>query len=111
MRVFHHHIYEYKKGLRFLILHTMEAKYREHAERKLKKYGIAHIIKTVSEKKINVFFGAEECIEVLKVFGDKRMSQYSDEEDFILGIMLGYCRKQQCRRFLKRKGDRDEQTG
>jgi hypothetical protein len=55
------------------------------------------------KKKINIFFGNKNCINVLKSFGDKPLYKFTDEEDFILGIMLGYCRKKQCERFLKRK--------
>ena len=31
------------------------------------------------------------------------LSAYTDEEDYILGIMLGYDRVKQCQRFLNRK--------
>ena len=37
MEVFIHHIYEYEKGLRSLILHTTSATNREKIEAKLKK--------------------------------------------------------------------------
>ena len=103
MKVFAHHIYEYKKGIRNLILHTMNSKYRIQAEQMLQRNQIAYIIQEVNSQKINIFFGEEECIGVLRNFGNKKLNDFTDEEDFILGIMLGYDRVKQCARYLKRK--------
>ena len=33
----------------------------------------------------------------------RSLSDLTDEEDFILGVMLGYDRLKQCERYLKRK--------
>ncbi|MBQ9213071.1 MAG: DUF2023 family protein [Bacteroidales bacterium] len=100
MKVLAHHIYEYKKGLRQLILHTLPAKNRFEAETRLKLAGINFLTREVSAEKINIFFGAKECIEVIKRFGDKPFNEYSPEEDFILGVLLGYDKIQQCNRYL-----------
>lgn len=102
LQVFHHHIYEFKKGLRNLILYTGRCEDRDTIERRLGHEGIAHLVREVSPEKINVFFGAEVCVEVVRGFGDKSLADFSDEEDFILGIMLGYDRLKQCERFLDR---------
>ncbi|MBO7203282.1 MAG: DUF2023 family protein [Paludibacteraceae bacterium] len=103
MKVLIHHIYEYQKGLRQLVLHTMSAEERELAEQKMKVQGISYYIQEVTERKINVFMGAKECVEVVKQIGNKRLCDYSPEEDFILGSMLGYDKRQQCERYLKKK--------
>jgi hypothetical protein len=103
MKVFNHHIYEYRKGLRSLVLHTLPFSMREQAEQKLKQNKISYLIRQVSDQKINIFFGEKDCVEIVQSFGDKPLNRYSDEEDFILGTMLGYCRLQQCQRYLKRK--------
>ena len=103
MKVFLHHIYEYQKGLRYLVLHTMKFKYKEHVEQKLIFHKIPYVIRSVNEKKMNVFFGDLNCINVIKAFGDKPLHDYTDEQDFILGTMLGYCRRKQCIRYLSRK--------
>ena len=103
MRVLYHHIYEYKKGLRDLVLHTLDSKYRRQAEERLLKDNISYIIREISAKKINIFFGADECVAIIAGFGNKSLNEFSDEEDFILGIMLGYCRMKQCQRYLERK--------
>lgn len=103
MNVFRHHIYEYKKGLRNLILHTAKAENRSKIEKRLKECQIPYLIYSVSEKKINVFFGNQRCIDVIHQINKKDLKDYTAEEDFILGIMLGYDRVDQCKRYLQMK--------
>lgn len=102
MTVFCHHIYEYKKGLRNLVLHTLPATARPGVERKLTTCGIDYLIHPLGEKRINVFFGAAECVDVVRRIDKPLLRDYTPEEDFILGIMLGYDRLRQCGRFLER---------
>lgn len=106
LRVFHHHIYEYKKGLRNLILYTGRSEDRRQIEERLEREGIACLVREVSAGKINVFFGAEVCVQVVKNFGVKPLAEFNNEEDFMLGIMLGYDRLKQCERYLHRQGRR-----
>ncbi len=101
MRVFNHHIYEYRKGLRNLILHTISSEFRDKIEQKLNKYEIAYVIYPLKNGNINVFFGATECVNVITTIGKPNLTEYTPDEDFILGTMLGYDRLQQCRRFLQ----------
>ena len=103
LKVFHHHIYEYKKGIRSLILTTEKSEYRKPIENRLKKENIDFAIQNVSDKKINVFFGAKQCIEVVKTFIHKKLNELSPEQDFILGTLLGYDKVQQCERFMNFK--------
>ena len=102
MQILLHHIYEYNKGLRSLVLHTMNSIYQERTEELLTRRGIKYIVQKVSDKKINVFFGEQKCIQILESFGNDTILEFNDEEDFILGIMLGYDRTQQYERYLKR---------
>lgn len=102
LRVFSHHIYEYEKGLRHLILTTEKTKHRETIERKLQHRNIPYLIHKIDRDKINVFFGDEACINVVKTFSPK-LNRLTAEQDFILGIMLGYDRVKQCDRYLKIK--------
>jgi len=104
MKVLLHHIYEYKKGLRNLVLHTLASKYKEEAENILKRQNISYVIREVTENKINIFFGAENCVEIIRGFGNKSLCHFTAEEDFILGIMLGYDQIRQCERYLKKTG-------
>lgn len=102
MKVFSHHIYEYRKGLRNLILHTMDAEFRPRVEARLRRLGIDYLIYDLPPGRMNLFFGAPECIAVLRRIDKNSLADYSPEEDFILGTMLGYDRLQQCHRYLKR---------
>jgi len=103
MQVFGHHLYEYRKGLRNLVLHTMDAADAEIAIRRLKTAGIDHVGYAVGKSRMNLFFGAAECVQVIRRIGKPDLKEYTPEEDFILGIMLGYERRKQCERYLVRK--------
>lgn len=105
LRVFHHHIYEFKKGIRNLILTTEKSKYENIIKTRLNNENIDYVINEIPGDKINVFFGAKQCVDVVKTFSTK-LNELSAEQDFILGIMLGYDRVKQCERYMKiRNGD------
>lgn len=101
--VFLHHVYEYKKGLRNLILHTTSKENENKIRERLDREQIAHVIYPLGQSKINVFFGESVCVDVIKKIDKVYLYDYTDEEDFLLGIMLGYDRKKQCERYLQRK--------
>ena len=103
LKVFCHHIYEYKKGLRNLILTTEKISNKDYITARLEKEKIPYIIHPAGERTINVFFGNEDCIKVVATF-DKHLNKLSNEQDFMLGIMLGYDKILQCQRYLKRLG-------
>jgi hypothetical protein len=103
MKVFAHYIQEYKKGLRDLVLYTTKISNRDAIEKRLKRERIEYYIQEVNKTKINIFFGNSVCIEVIKQMNFTSLSNLTDEEDFILGTMLGYDRVKQCERYLKRK--------
>jgi len=103
MRVLTHHIYEYEKGLRSLVLHTLPSAQEAEAVERLRRRGICFHIERVGESRINIFLGAPECVEVVMEICQKPLETLSPEEDFILGIMLGYSRLGQCRRYLQRR--------
>ncbi len=103
LHVLRHHIYEYRKGVRNLVLHTMNSFDREDAEILLNNKEICYYIHKVNDRKVNIFMGNPSCVEVIKSFGDISLSDYSPEQDFILGVMLGYNSNVQCERYLQRK--------
>ncbi len=105
MEVFFHHIYEYQKGIRNLILHSCFRKDLPIMMKKLNNEGISYLVLPISKEKINIFFGDSECIDVIKSIGKVSLKDFTPEEDFILGIMLGYDRKKECQRFLKLKNE------
>ncbi len=102
LRVFYHHIYEYKKGLRSLVLTTEKAENRKVIESKLQRENIPYIIREVNNKNINVFFGNKNCINVVSTL-DCRLDKITPEQDFMLGILLGYDKILQCKRYFVMK--------
>lgn len=109
LRVFHHHIYEFKKGIRNLILTTEKSKHKENIEDRLKKEKIDYVIHDISNDKINVYFGEKPCVDVVKTFNPK-LNRLTPEQDFMLGIMLGYDRVKQCVRYLDFKKNKKLQS-
>lgn len=104
LQILLHHVYEYKKGLRNLVLHTLSADNEPLVHELLQRKSISYLLHAVNGHKINVFFGHPACVDIIKSFGNKPLYDYSDEEDFILGTMLGYDGIQQCDRYLQRRG-------
>lgn len=103
LKVLNHHVYEYRKGLRNLVLHTIPMSLKVWAEARLERDSIPYIVRPVSNRKINLFFGEKDCVDVIASFGNKKLNEFTPEEDFILGIMLGYGRLAQCCRYLRRR--------
>ncbi len=103
IEVMSHLIYEYRKKLRSLALYTFNASMKDEVEEWLTCRHIDYILQEVTPSKYNVFFGDTSCLNVIRhIGGDKPLGQYTPEEDFMLGIMLGYDRLEQCRRYQKR---------
>lgn len=100
LKVFVHHIYEFKKGLRSLILTTEDKGNEAYIKYRLEKEEIPYVINDLTSDRINVYFGNEDCINIVKTF-DKHLNKLSPEQDFMLGIMLGYDKILQCKRYIK----------
>ena len=58
-----------------------------------------------------MFFGETECVNIIRRIGKKKLNEYSPEEGFILGVMLGYDRLMQCKRYLKTKEKESKSLG
>lgn len=101
MKVFSHLIYECKKGVRSAALCTMQSDFREQAIAKLETNRMAYFVCPVNNRKVNIFFGAKDCIDVLSNICNKPLNTLSPEEDFMLGAILGYSICEQCRRYRK----------
>lgn len=99
LKVFNHHIYEFKKGIRTLILTTEKSKHKKVIEERLKHEKIDYVIHDVDAKKINVYFGEKPCVDVVKTLNPK-LNEHTPQEDFMLGILLGYDKVKQCVRYL-----------
>lgn len=103
MKLFMHQIYEYRKGVRQLVLCTMCPECCRLLCERLSTQGIAYVEQPVSERKVNLYFGSGECLNVVRTFVDKPLNELSAAEDFMLGAMLGYDIRQQCERYCKRQ--------
>lgn len=55
IRIFLNHIYEFKKGVRNMVLYTMSKEHEEFAIRRLKNQKISYMIQEVGTNKINLF--------------------------------------------------------
>ena len=100
--LFNHMIYEFKKGIRPLFLHTVHTDCIERMILRLKKNGIDYFCLYVNQIKVNIFFGKKECIKIIRHFKIKSLRALTPEQDFILGILLGYNSIIQCERYIKK---------
>lgn len=103
MKVLMNHIYEYKKGVRQMVLFTFNKRYEDYATARLKRQNISYILQPVGNDRINLFFGRKQCLEAIRLVVTRPLSQLTPEEDFILGAMLGYDICAQCERYCERK--------
>lgn len=85
-----------------MVLHTAPSCELGAIEAKLLSLDIAYTIQPVTKSKINVFFGDAVCIEIIRSFNMGCLSGLTHEQDFILGTLLGYDLRIQCRRYLTR---------
>ena len=102
MKVLMNHIYEYKKGVRRMVLFTFNKKYEDFAIHRLKSQNIKFVIQPVGNDRLNLYFGREECLNAIRMIVTRSLNHLTPEEDFMLGVMLGYDRIQQCLRYARR---------
>ena len=102
MRVLMNHIYEYKKGVRRMILFTCNRRFEQQACRRLCNQSIDYVLQPAGKDNVNVYFGRRECLDAIRLFVTRPLNELSPEEDFILGAMLGYDICAQCERYCER---------
>ena len=103
MRVLMNHIYEYKKGVRRMILFTCNRRFEAFAINRLCRQSIDYVLQPAGKDNVNVYFGRKECLDAIRLFVTRPLNELSPEEDFILGAMLGYDICAQCERYCERK--------
>ena len=101
MKVLMNHIYEYKKGVRRMVLFTFNERFESFAITRLQSQNISYIVQPVGNGRLNLFFGKPECLDAIRLMVNKPLSQLTPEEDFILGAMLGYDICAQCERSVR----------
>ena len=104
LRLIHHNIYEYGRGVRGLFLMTVTRPELALALAKLDAHGIPRFVQDLSPVKANLFFGRPAFVAVARAIVTRPLNALTAEEDFMLGTLLGYDREQQCHRFLTRSG-------
>lgn len=108
MKVLVNHIYEFKKGVRRMVLFTFNKRYEQFAVTRLQHQNISYVIQPVGNDRLNLFFGKKECLAAIRLMITKPLCQLTPEEDFILGAMLGYDICTQCERYCERKSRQTE---
>lgn len=103
VKIFMNHLYEFKKGVRNMVLYTVKREHEWFMTQRLENQDISYIIQEVGETKINLFFGKPECLEAIRHMILRPLNQLTPEEDFILGAMLGYDICQQCKRYCGKR--------
>ena len=104
MQVFYHLIYEYRKGVRNMMLCTLPEDSEEKVKARLEKNNICYMIQRLNNGNMNVFFGKEECIIVAhNICKSRPLNLLTPEEDFIIGALLGYSICEQCQRYCKKQ--------
>ena len=90
IRIFLNHIYEFKKGVRNMVLYTMSKEHEEFAIRRLKNQKISYMIQEVGTNKINLFFGKAECMEAMR---------HSLSDNLSISLALFVCSLSELNRF------------
>ena len=103
LKIFMHQIYEFKKGVRNLVLCTMCPTCAALVAERLRGQRIEYLIQEVTDNKVNLYFGKSACLDAVRAFIDKPLNRLTPEQDFMLGAMLGYDIIQQCERFCRQR--------
>lgn len=103
LKVLMNHIYEFRKGVRQMVLFTCHKRYEDFAIQRLEHMGIPYLIQPAGRQNLNLYFGREECLDAIRLIVNRPLNELTPEEDFILGAVLGYDICAQCQRFCKRK--------
>lgn len=80
MKVLTNHIYEYKKGVRRMVLFTFNKKYEDFAIHRLKSQNIKFVIQPVGNDRLNLYFGREECLNAIRMIVTRSLNHLTPEE-------------------------------
>ena len=100
MKMFMHHIYEYKKGVRDLILCTMCRTCAELVTERLRRQQIEYLAQDIDGQRVNLYFGKRACLDAVRMFIDKPLNRLQPQayacrrikrEKQETGITTDYC--------------------
>ena len=67
-KVLANHIYEYKKGVRRMILFTCNRRFEQQACHRLCRQSIDYVVQPAGKENVNVYFGRRECLDAIRLF-------------------------------------------
>ena len=77
MKVLMNHIYEYKKGVRRMILFTCNRRFEAYATQRLCHQSIDYVVQPAGKENINVYFGRKECLAAIRMFVTRPLNELS----------------------------------
>ena len=86
-----------------MVLCTLNERYRDFAEKRLKAQSISYCIQEISSERFNLYFGRKECLDVVNYLIHKPLNMMTPEEDFIIGTLLGYNVCLECSRYCTQR--------
>ena len=84
MKLFLHQIYEFQKGVRSLVLCTMCRTCASLLSERLERLGIAYRIQSVTDSKVNLYFGNRMCLETVATFIHKPLNELTAAYSFLI---------------------------
>ena len=83
-KVLANHIYEYKKGVRHMVLFTCNRRFEQQACARLCSQSIDYMVQPAGRTNVNVYFGRRECLDAIRLIITRPLNELTPEEDFIL---------------------------
>ena len=80
MRVLMNHIYEYKKGVRRMILFTCNRRFEQQVCHRLCRQSIDYVVQPAGKENVNVYFGRRECLDAIRLFVTRPLNELSPEQ-------------------------------
>lgn len=89
MKMLLHHIYEFRKGVRDLVLCTLCPTCAGLLIERLRSQGIDYLLQPVTEQKVNLYFGKRSCLDAVQTFVDKPLNKTDSRGGFHAGHHVG----------------------
>ena len=67
LKVLMNHIYEFRKGVRQMVLFTCHKRYEAFARQRLEHMGIPYLVQPAGKQNLNLYFGRSECLDAIRL--------------------------------------------